>query len=220
MRGLWVRRNESIFEDIFKSPSQVISIAQNDLKEYKQALQMNKVALRNNEEGESRTLRWEKPRTGSVKANWDAAVDKKQRRVGLGVLIRDEDGKPLVAVEGQKDNVDHPVVAEAQALWKAMVICRDLRLEKVIFEGDAQVIVKAVNNASEDFSVYGSLTEGIKHLLKGRTNWTVQYTHRSNNAAAHTLAKESLHSQTELVWIEDIPDSIQRIVKRECHCIE
>ncbi|KAF5450457.1 hypothetical protein F2P56_030810 [Juglans regia] len=59
---------------------------------------------------------------GFVKANWDAAVEKKQRRVGLGVLIRDEDGKPLAAVEGQKDNIDHPAVAEAQALWKAMVI--------------------------------------------------------------------------------------------------
>ncbi|XP_035546588.1 uncharacterized protein LOC118348634 [Juglans regia] len=214
MRGLWVRRNESIFEDIFKSPSQVISIAQNDLKEYKQALQMNKVALRNNEEGGSRTLRWEKPRTGSVKANWDAAVDKKQRRVGLGVLIRDEDGKPLVAVEGQKDNVDHPAVAEAQALWKAMVICRDLRLEKVIFEGDAQVIVKAVNNASEDFSVYGSLTEGPGKEVQKRVgvipvvalNLTRKYCHvfgHYKNECPRLKNKEGGKSPSNVVSVEE-----------------
>ncbi|KAF5471762.1 hypothetical protein F2P56_008532, partial [Juglans regia] len=147
---------------------------------------MNKAALRSNEEGGSRTLRWEKPRKGFVKANWDAAVERKQRKVGIGVVIRDEDGELLVAVEGQKFNTNQPAEAEAQALWKAMVICRDLRLEKVIFEGDAHVIVKAVNNASEDYSVYGSLIEGIKQLLKGRTNWIVEYTHRSNNVAAHT----------------------------------
>ncbi|XP_042976327.1 uncharacterized protein LOC122307486 [Carya illinoinensis] len=141
-----------------------------------------------------------------------------EKKVGIGVVIRDEDGEFLVAVEGQKLNVDQPIVAEAYALWKAIDVCRELRLVKVLFEGDAQVVVNAVNSATEDLSFYGSLIEDMKMLLKQRTEWTVQYTHRTNNEAAHLLAKESLSIQIDFAWFEDIPDCIQRIVESESLC--
>ncbi|KAF5477421.1 hypothetical protein F2P56_004061 [Juglans regia] len=218
MRGLWLRRNESIFEDKFKSPSQVRRIAKHDMTEYQQAQHTDKASLRMNDESCSKTIRWEKPRPGYVKSNWDATIDKKEMKVGIGVVIGDEDGEMLIAVEGQKYDVDQPVVAEAHALRKALDVCRELSFDKVLFKGDAQVFIKTVNNASEDLSFYGSLIEGMKQLLKHRTDWIVQFTHRTNNGAAHTLAKESLSLQSELIWIEDIHDCIQRIVESESYC--
>lgn len=69
-------------------------------------------------------MKWKKPRQDHVKANWDAVVDKKGRKVGIGVVIIDEEGKVLVAIGGQRNNVDQPTIAETHALWKVMELCR------------------------------------------------------------------------------------------------
>ncbi|KAF5447514.1 hypothetical protein F2P56_033065 [Juglans regia] len=100
MRGLWLRRNECIFEDKFKYPSQVIRFAKHDLTEYQLAQQISKASSSRNEASRSRNLRWEKPSPSFVKVNGDATVDKKERKVGIGVVIRDEEGETLVVVEG------------------------------------------------------------------------------------------------------------------------
>lgn len=95
-----------------------------------------------------------------VKANWDASVDRKGRKVGIEIIIRDEEWEVLVAIGGQRNNIDQPVVAENHALWKArkaIEVCRDLRFDKVIFDGDAEVIINAVNNVKKIYHFMGVL---------------------------------------------------------------
>ncbi|KAF5468918.1 hypothetical protein F2P56_013026, partial [Juglans regia] len=96
MRSIWLRRNEVVFKDTFKSPSQVMTQAKEELRTYYQAKQK----LRQNTEPrvtEGESL-WSKPRESFVKANWDGAVDKERKKVGLGVVIRDEEGEIMAAV--------------------------------------------------------------------------------------------------------------------------
>lgn len=72
---------------------------------------------------------------------------------------------------GQRSNVDNPTIAKSYAMWKAMEVYKDFNFNKVIFEGDAQVIVNAVNDVQEDFSIYGSVIEYVKKLLQTRNGW-------------------------------------------------
>ncbi|KAF5452147.1 hypothetical protein F2P56_027178 [Juglans regia] len=218
MRCIWQRRNEFIFEGIFKSPSQVLKTAREGLFEFLSAQQK-----RNDRAGNKTEIRnqvWKKPRQSFVKANWDAAVDQKERKMEIGIIIRDEEGEVLVVVEGQQRYVVQPAVAESYALWKAIEVCRDLNLERVIFEGDAQVIVKAVNSKEEDRSAYGSIVEASKKLISSWKDWSVEFVYRHANEAAHTLAKEALHLDTEFVWIEEIPNCIRNITEKERTCTE
>ncbi|KAF5476174.1 hypothetical protein F2P56_007909 [Juglans regia] len=178
MRSLWLRRNEFCYEGLFKSPSQMLRTAKEELHEFEMA-QQKLIANSQGNNIERRNQVWQRPKENYIKVNWDAALDLKGRKAGLGVIIRDEDGEPLVAVEGQQTNVVNPAIVEIYALWKAMEIYRDLKMERVIFEGDAQLIVKAVNSQEEDRSVYGSIVEVAKSLLGLWKGWSVEFVYRN-----------------------------------------
>ncbi|XP_042965938.1 uncharacterized protein LOC122299618 [Carya illinoinensis] len=169
---------------------------------------------------ERRNVRWSRPREQAVKANWDAAVDKKEGKVGIGVVIRDEEGEVLVATGEQMNYMTDAAIAESFALRKALEVCRDLNFNNVWFEGDAQNIVNAVNTETEDMSRYGSVIEDVKNLLKGRKKWRVSFVFREANEAAHVLARDVLFFQSEIVWIEDAPDCIRGIIGKEKSCSE
>jgi hypothetical protein len=42
-------------------------------------------------------IRWQLPPTGMLKTNWDVAVDKKDGRIGFGVVVRDFESFVLAA---------------------------------------------------------------------------------------------------------------------------
>ncbi|KAF5468871.1 hypothetical protein F2P56_012982 [Juglans regia] len=153
-----------------------------------------------------------------IKANWDGAVDKEGKKVGLGVVIRNEEGEIMAAVGEQKSFISDPAIAEVYALRKAMELCRDLNFGRVIFEGDVQVIVNVVNEEEEDLSSYGCVIEDAKKLLKGRSQWSVKFVNRKANEAAHYLAKEALSLCFENVWIEEAPVCIESILLKEKLC--
>ncbi|XP_041001550.1 uncharacterized protein LOC121247238 [Juglans microcarpa x Juglans regia] len=155
-----------------------------------------------------------------VKANWDAALDVKARKMGAGVIIRNERGEVMATCHDQKQNVFEPALAECYALRKAMDFCRDLNFDKVTFEGDAQVVINTVNDPVEDLSLNGSIIEEMKMMLKGWQGWKVQYSHRDTNTVAHKLAKAALNSEEEKVWIEEAPVFVLNSLHFNKHCID
>lgn len=96
-----------------------------------------------------------------------------------------------------------------------MELCKDLNFNKVIFEEDTQVNVNTVNDVQEDIAFYGSVIEDVKKLLNTKNGWNVQFLYRNSNEATHLLAKEALHLQFELAWIEEVPDCIRNIIENE-----
>ncbi|XP_041009441.1 uncharacterized protein LOC121253501 [Juglans microcarpa x Juglans regia] len=210
MRNIWLRRNEFIFERVFKSPSQVIKAARDELRVFQLVQQNARQTPAPRVEREA--VLWSKPRESFVKANWDAAVSIKDRKVGLGVVIRDEGEEILVVAREQKKILTDSATAECLALWKAMEVCRELNFNRVLFKGDVQVIVNAVNKGEEDFSSYGSVVEDAKKLLKAIENWSVNFVYREANEAAHVLAHEALFLHPDIVWIEEIPNCIRSII--------
>lgn len=119
MRSLWIRRNAFIFEKKFTSPSCVIRSANDALNEFQQvqALSEGKGGSISAVVGEKK---WLPPEQNLVKANWDAALDAKARKMGAGVIIRNEKGEVMAACHDQKQNVVELALVESYALRKAM----------------------------------------------------------------------------------------------------
>lgn len=111
-------------------------------------------------------------------------------------------------------------LAESLVLCQTVELCNDLRLNKVILEGDAQVVVNTVNKEEEDWSLNGHIIEDIKAMLRGRKNWKVQYINRKGNEVAHSLAKAIVQFEHEVIWIEEGPDFIYLQVLKESICID
>jgi hypothetical protein len=58
-----------------------------------------------------------------IKINWDASIDSRNKRVGLGVIARDCRGVFLAAFSQQLNYDVSPVIAEALAAVHAVVFC-------------------------------------------------------------------------------------------------
>jgi hypothetical protein len=77
-----------------------------------------------------------------VKTNWDVDLDIPNKKIGVGVVVRDESGTLLASF------------AEAVAPWKAVVFSSELGFPRVIFEGDALEVVNALKQDSSCWSRY------------------------------------------------------------------
>ena len=68
-----------------------------------------------------------------IKINWDAAVDKRNTGVGLGVVAHDGNGRYLAARSMTHEMVLELVMAKALAAIHALIMGMDLCLNAIIF---------------------------------------------------------------------------------------
>lgn len=56
--------------------------------------------------------------------------------------MRDGEGEVLTSLCMSKMNVSQPILAEIHALWWAIELCFELNLKNIVFEGDAQTMIR------------------------------------------------------------------------------
>lgn len=81
------------------------------------------------------------PMCGMFKINRDAVIDNSKKLMGVGMIVRDHEGKVLAPLYSLKQFIIDPTTAEAYAAWKAMKFSKDLGLQSAQLEGDALKIV-------------------------------------------------------------------------------
>ncbi|XP_042972810.1 uncharacterized protein LOC122304618 [Carya illinoinensis] len=159
-RNIWLRRNKLIFEGSFMHPNLVVKQASISLASYKEA-QGNKKATP--QASSTHTSGWSPPSLGSIKINWDAAVDVSQAKVGI-----------------------------ALGAFHAASLAKDLEFSPVILEGDAIQIVNGISQRVERWDRVGMVMYDTSLLLSSLCQWSMAFVRRSGNQMAHNLAKDSL----------------------------
>jgi hypothetical protein len=81
-RRLWLRCNAVIHGEKFMDPNKLLRAAIAELEDYHRAHEEG--ILDGQQEVQQVPEKWSPPPTDFVKMNWDAAIDKRQGRVGLG----------------------------------------------------------------------------------------------------------------------------------------
>ncbi|XP_042954569.1 uncharacterized protein LOC122290978 [Carya illinoinensis] len=214
MRRIWLRRNYFVHRKDLESPQQVVIAATADRNLFLCSLTSTDAAP-SNSMSDRGDIRWKKPKFRTLKANWDASVSTKLNREGYGIIIRDEQGNIMVCVCASHKPVVKPVMAEGLALRRAMEVCADLGLGRVVFEGDAQIIVQAVNSDEVISADYGVLVYDARSMLRTWPQWQVVFVHKEANYAAHQLAKLALDYENEKIWMEDGPVQVMSTVQLE-----
>lgn len=77
------------------------------------------------------------PPVGTVKANFDGAVFGADQEAGIGVVLRNNDGRVLVAMSERVMMLVSVEVLEMLVARRAALFARDLGFRQVCFEGDA-----------------------------------------------------------------------------------
>jgi hypothetical protein len=212
-RQIWLRRNKWVYDGIFTPPAQVVRSARDQIEAFSSAEQSRREQL-----VLPRTMMetvWSRPGRGIIKVNWDAALDQRQRRIGMGILARDHDGQVIAAMCSSKPFLLDPVSAEAFAAWRMAGFCGSLGARHIVVEGDALEIVHALRKDSACWGRYGNLVDDAKNLLNSIDKWEVQHVKRSGNEAAHRLAKLALSIREEEFWRLECPPCIQDLVLAE-----
>ncbi|XP_042958143.1 uncharacterized protein LOC122293710 [Carya illinoinensis] len=215
MRLLWLRRNSFIFEKKFKDPDSVVCTARAVIEDFQEA-RTHEVKITSATNMGSGSQRWIKPIQGFIKANWNASTN--TSNLGLGIVLRDEVGEVLACACFKKPPISDSSLAETMALWQAVELSHELGFNRVILEGDAQVVISAVNSVDEDLSSGGHIVEDVKAVLRERRSWKIQFTRREGNEVAHLLAKKALLVEQDQIWIDECPDFISLQVCKESYC--
>jgi hypothetical protein len=131
-RLIWLRQNSFIFNRSFSDPASMISHARDIMSTF------TEIHFRSLESGLPHSQsRWERPLLGWKKINWDAALEISNKRIGIGLVVRDDVGVVVAASTMCIPFVTDPMLAEALGAWHAHLFCRQQRYTHVVFEGDS-----------------------------------------------------------------------------------
>lgn len=128
-----MRRNEFIHKHNVEHPNAILSKAHKESNLFLQA-QTNQ----SSSPGTHPTLvQWNKPPIDYFKVNWDAAYNKRTLKIGIGVIVKDAEGKVCGTLQANKPFLNSSFTAEALALWHAIWFYKEAGFYNLILEGHA-----------------------------------------------------------------------------------
>ncbi|XP_059450800.1 uncharacterized protein LOC132181566 [Corylus avellana] len=213
-RQIWLRRNSVVFGGELTDPSTIIRWAKDQVENW--CTFSKRIPKREVVSGSPSPAAWTKPPQGYMKINWDASVDKRRKRMGVGVVVRDHDGRAIVMLGTSREYVQDPSMAEAIAAREAVMLAQRLELRHIILEGDSLEIVQLLQKEEECWSTYGQAVNDTKQRLHSWQGWGIQHVSRSANGAAHQLAQLPLGYDAAQEWRGSFPQCVLSIVSKEC----
>jgi ribonuclease HI len=106
-------------------------------------------------------------------------------------------------------------MGEAFAALQTLEFSRDLDLHYILLEGDSLQVVNMILEQGENWCRYGPVVADIHLILGSFRRWEIVHAKRTQNHAAHGLAKEATREVMDKVWIEEIPLCIYDIILSE-----
>jgi hypothetical protein len=205
-RLIWLHRNSFVFSSDFTPPLHLVMSAKEMVETYKQ---VNRWIASSAGTQESIHKGWHKPPMGWIKMNWDAALDKTVRKMGVGVVARYDCANVLVAMAMVIPYINDSAAAKSLAVWRVVNMCSELGFQHVVFEGDSLLVVLALSTDSPYWSSFEQVIEDTRLQLLNIPFVEVRHICKDANQVTYTLAKTSLKFLLDCVWIyECLPASI------------
>ena len=136
--------------------------------------------------------------------NYIDALFQEEDRAGIGVFIRDCQGRAWHMVE----IIPLPLtVVELETLdtSKALQFAANLSLNDVIPKGDSEMVLNALNADSYSLASFGLFSQDVKCFANLFHYIRFLHVRRERNNIAHNLTRHARHVTGFQVWIEDVP---------------
>ena len=101
---------------------------------------------------------------------------------------------------------------EALAARRAMEFALELGFNRVILEGDSEVICRELQDQSPSLALHGHILQDVKYLAGAFQSVKFSQTRRQGNNVAHALARRAIKESNLTVWMEDVPPDIYHFV--------
>ena len=127
-------------------------------------------------------------------------------------MVRDSQGWVLAALSEKVEGVQDAEVIEALAIRRAIRFAIETSFNCVIIESDSLSIIKAIKDTAETTCHIGNIIDDVKHLSKAMKSCEFHQRKREANQVAHTLARNAIHVDTEMAWLEEIPPCVFDVI--------
>ena len=142
---------------------------------------------------------WNRPQEEWIKINTDGSALTNPGKIGAGGIIRDKDGKLILAFatslgEGSNNK------AETEAALFGLVKALELGFKNIIMELDSQLVVHWINKKSAHHWNVANEIAKIQFLILQTQNFKCQHTLREANWVADSLSKHSHNTTAPQVY--------------------
>ncbi|XP_075649932.1 uncharacterized protein LOC142620454 [Castanea sativa] len=160
----------------------------------------------------NRLVRWTPPNLHHAKINFDATLFKDLGSVGIGIVVRSFNGLVSAALSQRIPLPFSAAMVEALACRRAMEFAKEVATLDFIFEGDAEVLIKAICKEDVSNPKCGHVIEDILVLAREFHFCSFSYVERSGNQVAHHLARCSKSGCELQVWFDTVLEEIAPLV--------
>ena len=151
---------------------------------------------------------WCPPGKGWVKINVDAAMDKENMLVGLGVVIRNSRGKVTTAAIKTEKNDGNVERAEASAAMWGLHVPFKAGAVSVDLKSDLKGVIELINNKMGTLTKTFWVIFDILETKKSFQNFKAQHVPRSCNIVVHSMAKLCVYSLLDPIRFKYNSDQI------------
>ena len=184
---LWKARNNLVFNKFNESCSRVVTQTEAEVNEWLQDVNRREEASDLKRSSQRANVRWKKPVFPLVKCNFNAGFTGNNTQRTGGWIIRDHAGLAKAWGSSIVQNVTTALEAETKALLIAMQQAWVRGYKCVQFEGDCEILIKAINGAISRCEIT-SLLRDVDFWASRFSNVVFTFTNRLCNNTAHLLA--------------------------------
>ncbi|CAH9054798.1 unnamed protein product [Cuscuta epithymum] len=207
--GLWCERNGRVWNGVLTDAKFLLLKSKIYVDSWIQAQQQGRKHAVPEPKG---VMLWKRPRPGWVKLNVDASV--KDNGVGLGWLLRNEDGVFMAGVAKPWQGVLPPWEAELIGIREALSWTKEYGCERIEVESDAAKAISEIRDGSS-VSIAGILADDIRELRSYFTEISFSHVRRSANRAAHVLAQAACSMSDSICWLDLPPSFISHVLNND-----
>ncbi|XP_073064130.1 uncharacterized protein [Primulina eburnea] len=187
--AIWKQRNSLLWNNHIDSPSRAVDTALRFLYDWISLERSDKVPL--NAGTRPQANLWTPPPNGVVKCNIDAAFFDDIQTAGVSMVMRDAEGRFVMARTSLIKGLRCVKEGEAIGLLEALSWIRNLDYPTVMFEVDAQIVHLAMRGNEKDNTEFGEIMESCRDIVSSKPGFSVHFVRRQANEVAHVLAKHS-----------------------------
>uniref|UniRef100_A0A2N9EM79 Reverse transcriptase zinc-binding domain-containing protein n=1 Tax=Fagus sylvatica TaxID=28930 RepID=A0A2N9EM79_FAGSY len=160
--------------------------------------------------------KWIPPQNpNAVKVNVASVWFKNQRKIGIGMAVRNSQGNLLAASSEKVTSEEDFLGQSAQAVLHTLKLLISIGFFVVEIECNNSYLISLINSGEDLFSETGWILEDIKELLPAFSSISFNCTPKVCNSAALALASFSKENEVQSVWLEDCPSFLFPIVSSE-----
>ena len=133
-------------------------------------------------------VRWSPPGLNAVKVNFDGAMFKESNEAGIEMVVRNQDGRVMAAIAKKIHHPPSVEILEFLAARRAVLFASELGFLQIIFEGDLEVTIRALQEENSAISSVGHIIKDMMSILGSFVTHTFSHVRRQGNTVAHVLA--------------------------------